>query len=190
MRFRWFLILICWIVLATVQAQEDLQQHVSELRQEGMSESAKRSLTTVASIWAGAVLLTVEKLPSAEYESRFTTGFCPRPGADPEEVKALRQKLDERVQAELRRLKPFADRDGSGFISTEEASQFRELVLFGLRAAKLEPGDRQSPQAIASALGKDPGWVIEKARDYADLGQRVLASSSGLPESALPALSF
>lgn len=186
MRFQWwqFLALLSLLDPGVAHAQQDLV----EIREQGMSEAAARSLTTVASIWGGATLLSVQKLPTGEYESRFTTGFCPRPGADPEEVAALRQKIDERVQAELRRIKPLADRDGSGFVSTEEAAQFREVVLFGLRAAKLETGDRQSPQTIARALGKEPGWVTEKTREYGDLRLRILAAGSSLSDGALPEL--
>lgn len=178
-----------WIVGAA-QAQSDLEQFVAEIREQGMTEAARQNLATVASIWAGATLFAVEKLPSGEYETRYTTGFFPRPGADAQEVTALRQKLEERVQAELRRLKSLADRDASGFVSTAEGAQFREVILFGLRVSKLEPGDRQNAEIVARALPKELRWVKDTAREYGDLRQRLSGESPGLPEGALPTLAF
>ncbi len=101
-----------------------------------MDETAYFALREVASVQLGYVIISYElDEKSGHIKKHFTNAVCPSPQSDPDQVLAD-QKIQSRVlHKQILSLRPQADQDGSGFVSGDEGSQYKDLYESGHLAA-------------------------------------------------------
>jgi hypothetical protein len=173
---------------ASQQAAEpaDMQTYIAEIRQNGMSEIAKSSLLTIASIRNGYTELFFQPAPDGSYGMGYTNLLCKNPNADP--ALALREKetADMKNGVEMVRLKPLADADKSGFVTSAEAMQFRQLAEFGYKVAHVAAQEHNDMQETCKAMGMFEDALRQKLSDYRALQARISELGlAPLPEIAL-----
>ena len=169
MRFRVTVPLVLFFSLALAGAGEpsDLKQYIAEIRTSMMSESARSSVGTMAGIHLGHTTLEYQEDPaSGRYWPSYMSNFCPKPGADPSEVKDIRAELKMAVDQEIKVLRPMADLDDSGFVTSEEGSKLRQLVEFGYLAAAVIENETPTVAAIAKASGLSEAQVRDRLNQY------------------------
>ena len=170
----------------------DLTAYIETIRASGMSEMAQSQVGTVAGIVAGTTILFFQPDPeSGRYWPGLMSTNCPNPNADaPELTRWKSLKKDESAEV-LQQLKPFADADGSGFVTTQEGGDFRNLLEFGYLAAQVIRDEAASVQAIARASGKDVTATEASLREYVALSKRITqVGVAGLPEVVIPGTEF
>lgn len=147
---------------------EDLAEYVAAIRACGISESAQGDIRMIASIRAGTTILKfVKDEASGIYFQQYTSSECPKKNATPEEIAEFRRAREEQVNPELELLKPIADVDNSGFVSTEEGIQFRRMYEFGMKANEVLSIEAGELAASARALGFTVEELEEKVSEYA-----------------------
>ena len=151
----------------------ELADYMEKIRATGMSEGAETSVRAVASIRVGQTLLMFNKeAETGQYDREYRSGACPLPGATREQLEAWRKRLLEGTQKELERLKPLADFDRSGFITTEEGARFRSLYEFGVEAAYICQHEPCTPASVSHALGIVMPAFSDHLGSYQDLRRR------------------
>jgi hypothetical protein len=121
------------------------------------------------------MIMTYPKDPeSGRYGNSYASAACPKPNPTPEEAARFREQFDVPLEKELVSLKAYADLDSSGFVSTDEASHFRMLYEFGLKAAFVMGEVGHSPDAVAKAMGLTRDQVLKSAASYNELRSRLL----------------
>ncbi|HVF58329.1 MAG TPA: hypothetical protein VNJ70_00725 [Thermoanaerobaculia bacterium] len=152
---------------------DDLESYLQKIRADGMTESAYRSLMMVASLRTGWSTMTLEKDPENGFYMRsYGSSTCDVPGADPALIAAKKKELSEATEHELRRLRPLADFDGSGFVTTEEGSRFRQLYELALTAEHVCAEEECTVQALASATARPAATVEESLAGFRTLARR------------------
>src|SRR5262245_386576 len=112
-----------------VRSPADLQQYLAEIQRNGMSEGAWNALWQVGSIMTSRITLACLKdSATGVYFDSYQSTTCPNPKLSKEENEATQRKADLVLEAEVKKLKPFADSDASGFVSTAEGEEFRRLI--------------------------------------------------------------
>jgi hypothetical protein len=153
-----------------------------------MSESAGNALRMVASIQTGAIIISFSKdEASGIYFTGYGSTMCPTPNADPEEFRKFQAAQEEKVQQEMKRLKPFADFDGSGFVSTAEGEEFRGLLEFGYKVSFVVKEIGSDLDSIAQALGTTTQFIKEEVVKYDQLVGR-MKTYPGKPFPKIPPL--
>ena len=183
---------LCTTIIAPATAGDgaDLTAYIESIRAAGMSETAQSQLRSVASIvCAASILKYIEDKDSGQYWPSYTSATCPNPNADaPELTKWKQVKKDESAET-AQKLKPFADADGSGFVTTQEGSDFRYLIEFGFLADQVTHEQQAGLDAIARASGTDLAAAEKRVRDYAAISKRIAdAGIGGLPQLNVPGL--
>ncbi len=154
----------------------DLLEYIARIRESGMSESARGALGMIAGVRAGSTILKYERADgSPRYWATFTSTGCPLPGADPGKVAEWQASLRAKEEAEFERLKPLADKDGSGFVSTEEGNEFRELMEFGVLAEQVREAEGPGLEKVAMASGLEMKEAEAKLERYRSLLGRLPA---------------
>jgi hypothetical protein len=152
-------------VITRAEEPRDFLDYVAKARESGMTESAQSSLMSIASIRTGGTLLKFTKSSAAgQYGRSYSSVGCPVPGADPEKVAKFQADLKAKETTDLLALRKYADADGSGFVSTREASSFRDLMEFGLFADFIlhdEGGDLDALARASFMKAKDVRGRIE-----------------------------
>lgn len=162
----------------------DLKAYIEEIKAAGMTEQAAGAIRMVAAIETGSTVLQIETDEKGKVSShQYTAALCPRPGMSEEARAELRKQMDAmnaKVKSEMERLKPLADTDGSGFVSTEEGGRFRNLYEFGKGVL------------VVTADGlRDGGQVAERLQMPVDKLRTDLAAYAEIKGFApLPALTF
>ena len=157
----------------------DLNAYIAEIRRHMMAEHAKSELETIAGIRIGQTDLRYQKGSSGDrYFPSYRATTCPKPGADPEAVAKWRAALNKRADEEIERLRPFADSDGSGFVSTTEGMAFRQLMEFGYLVKTLVQADDGSDDTISAATGLTVEEVRQELKQFYELAGRM--EESGL----------
>jgi hypothetical protein len=152
---------------------DDLESYIATIRAERMTESARGMLMTVTAIRTKWTLLTLEKDEATGFYMRsYDTSTCGLPGADPKKLEAQKQELMAATEREARRLQPLADLDGSGFVTTEEGSRFRQLYELALIAAHVCEQEECAVATLAKATGRPPATVEESLAGFRTLAQR------------------
>jgi hypothetical protein len=166
----------------------DLTAYIESIRASGMSEAAQMQVGSIASVVAGATILTYQVDPeSGRYWPGYMSTTCPNPNADPPELTRWKSLKTDESAVVLEQLKPFADADGSGFVTSQEGSDFRWLLEFGYLAAQTIRDEEATVQAIARASGKDVAATEASLREFAALSERITAAGvAGLPEVVVP----
>jgi hypothetical protein len=164
---------------APAQEPADLLEYVVEIRKAGMTGAARGDLEMVAAIRTGETLLRfVEGEKPGEYGRSYMGTSCALPGADQGRVAQLQAALRKKTEEDLEALKAYADADGSGFVSTEEAAGFRDLIEFGYLGAFVIREKGPSLERIAKAACLTPEEAGEKLDRYNALAERLNAGTS------------
>ncbi len=173
---------------ATAGDGPDLTAYIESIRASGMSENASMQIGSVASILAGGTVLSYQKDPeSGRYWGSYMSTTCPNPNADPPELTRWKQLKTDDTSKVRQQLRPFADADGSGFVTTSEGSDFRYLLEFGYLAAQAIRDDGATIEAVSRADGKDIAATEARLRKYLALSKQLSdAGVKGLPEVAIP----
>lgn len=166
----------------------DLAAYIESIRASGMSEWGQMEIRSVASIVAGATILTFQADPeSGRYWPSYMSATCPNPNADPPELTHWKTLKTDESAVVLEQLKPFADADGSGFVTTQEGNAFRYLIEFGYLAAQVIRDEAATVEAVSRASGKDAAATEASLREYVALSKRITqAGVEGLPEIVIP----
>jgi hypothetical protein len=169
-----FLVLLPYGLAAQTAAEPpDMQKYIAEIRQYGMSEMGKSALTMVASIRNGYTELTFPESPDGSYGMAYSNLFCKNPNADPDLARNEREVAEMKNGLEMIRLKPLADADKSGFVTTEEGMQFRQLVEFVYRIAYVSGLENNDMQKTCKAMGMFEDAVRQKLADYEKLQEQL-----------------
>ncbi len=164
--------LSCGQFSACSEDPHDLQAYLTEVRELGMTESAQSDLTAVAAIRTGGMLLTFSKDDvRGPYLTSYMSTACPVPGADPERIKELQAALQRRVERDMVILRQLADHDASGFVSTSEAREFRELVEFGYLAAHIVKSEAAATSILARSARMAEDKVAARVAEYDTLAR-------------------
>ncbi|HWN43404.1 MAG TPA: hypothetical protein VNW71_14345 [Thermoanaerobaculia bacterium] len=154
--FLAFSLLAAGSVFAGEDMPADLRAYLEEIKAEGMTEAAASALRMVAAIEAGSTILEIQTDEAGKVSSRgYTSGLCARPGMSEEARAQLRKEMEEmeaKVERELERLRPLADRDGSGFVSSEEGGRFRHLYELGKSVLVVTADGLRDGEQVAERL--------------------------------------
>jgi hypothetical protein len=168
----------------------DLTAYIESIRASGMSEMGKSMISSVAYIASGATILSYRKDPeSGQYWGSYMSATCPNPTADPPELTRWKQTKTDESASLVEKLKPFADADGSGFVTTKEGSDFRFLLEFGYLADQAIRDEGSQIETVARAAGLDVAATEARVREYTAIAKRISdAGVTGLPEISIPGL--
>jgi hypothetical protein len=160
-------------VFAGEDMPADLRAYLEEIKAAGLTEQAASSLRMVAAIEAGETILEIETDETGKISGRsFTATLCPRPGMSEEAQAQLRkqmQEMDAKVESEMARLRPLADRDGSGFVSSKEGSQLRHLYEFGKSVLVVTANGLRDGEQVAEKLQMPLEMLRRDLAGYAEI---------------------
>lgn len=155
----------------------DLVSYIEKIRAQGITDSGKSQIMMVVVIRLGQSTLTFdEDAQTGRYAPTFQSATCPVPGADPAETAQWQAELAAARDAEFVALRPLADSDGSGFVSSEEASTFRSVFELGLLAQGVVEKHGYSRAAICRASGLDEATMDSRLSRLDELGKLVAAA--------------
>src|SRR6185369_3585858 len=97
-------------------------------------------------------------------QTNYGSSVCPIRGAT--RLEALRAAGRADVEAEVLRLHPVADFDGSGFVSDEEGERFGVLVHFGQQLNFLVTSERRSSDQLARLMRLSLAEFRSRLHDY------------------------
>lgn len=162
---------------AVAEEPADMAACVAAIREQGMSEMAATHIGGIAFIRLGQGSLTFVTMDdSGRYYPSFHSNSCPMPGADPDTLAARQQRAKAACDAERTRLQPLADTDGSGFVSTIEAIQFRVAFEFASLMDQLQLAGDYSMERVLIATGLDAALLESRMRAYAEVRRKAEAA--------------
>ena len=169
---------------ATSAMPADLAAYVEEIRAAGMTGEAKSSLLTVSTAISGENTITFPKdAASGQYGNHYrSNGVYHKPSAD--ELARMRQVAADRERLITPRLRALADRDGSGFVSTREGSEFRRMFEFGLKAAFILSVENPGLERLCTLLNVTPSEASVLAAEY----ERVRSDLADVATVPIPSL--
>lgn len=151
----------------------DFRAFVETARAREMSDLAYLHLVPIAGALAKTTTFHTVKGEGGWYGVSSDSGFCPLPGADPEQVRKLRADIEAKRQVQLPRVKAWADQDGSGFVTSEEALHLRNLFELGLKVPFVAAQEKtRDPGKIAAALRMPPPDFLQVWQEYRALQGR------------------
>jgi Tfp pilus assembly protein PilP len=163
----------------------DLASYLNQIRATRMSEGAASALRMVASLRSGQTLLEYQKDgDSGRYWPSYASTSCPNPKVDLAEAKRRAETLERQIEQGIEALRPIADLDHSGFVSTQEGDDFRRVVEFGYLAAKVQADGGAGIAAVANAAGVDVATTQETLRRY----REIVRAQAGDVASRLPTI--
>jgi hypothetical protein len=161
------------------RTKSDYDIYLETIRNMRMSEVAHSDLEMAANVVSGRIQLVFRKNERSQvYGTGFENLTCPSPtltAAQRESLDATDRKI---IEHDIESLRARADTDGSGFVSTEEAETFREMVEFGLRAAHVAQQESTFAKT-ARGLGMSVPELSATARSYEAYRARFLLSPPG-----------
>lgn len=151
------IIAICFLPMSvfpqTESQPKDYIECINQIKAWKMSELARMSIVTIAGIRLGGSILSFRKDENTgAYLNSYTGTKCYSPDLDPEVVKREREQYQYQVDREVTILMPLADFDDTGFVSTSEGTEFRNLVEFGYKAAYVISAEEGSIEHICQGL--------------------------------------
>jgi hypothetical protein len=183
----WLFVIL--LVMPNVLAAEDrkdaneLNAYLEQIRDWGMTEVARMHLRMIASTIAGGTLLSFYKDgESGAYYTRYTSAFCPSPEMSDIERQRVQKEQEAKVLPLINKLQPIADMDDSGFVTTEEGAEFREIVEFGYRAAHVLNEEGHDMEQISAGLSMNEEQVRERAKKYQKFLAKAGVVGIGLPD--------
>jgi multidrug resistance efflux pump len=136
-----------------------------------MSERAASDLRSLAAIRAQTLRLSLSWDAATKTLSKeYVNLYCPAPGADAAARAQLAKAADEKVETALPELRRRADLDHSGFVSSEEAGRFRQLVEFHWADAYLRETIGLSAQQVRATMGLSEADYRRLGEEYSALG--------------------
>jgi hypothetical protein len=163
--------------VAQVGEQSDLDRYIEEIKASGMSEQGRTHIYTVASICTGNLILKYHHdEASGQYWPSYSGTTCPKPDADTPEIARWKKLMISETDQLVVRLRPFADSDKSGFVTTEEASDFRFLIEFGILAGQVFQEESADLDTLSRASGIVVGEVADRLEAYRTLARRITDS--------------
>ena len=127
----------------------DLAEYIAKVRSAGLSENAESSVGMVARFVCGQSGFKLHKDESSGiYWVGMHSFTCPRPGLTEEELAAFNERNEIERAAIVDLLRPIADADQSGFVSSDEGWILRTVYEFGMKAGY-----------VVSVEGSDPAFV-------------------------------
>jgi hypothetical protein len=185
---RHSLFLIVMLIPAVLVAQDprdsdDFTAYVEQIRKWGMTEDARGSIRMIASVEAGTTLLSYQKDDSSgAYWTRYTSTSCPKPDMSETERQELRDELEARIAPLMEKLRPVADMDNSGFVTTEEGAQFRAIVEFGYKASHVLTEEDRDLKKTCAGLSMNEDRFREQVKQYKELLVKAWAAGLELPD--------
>jgi hypothetical protein len=161
---------------APISAGPEARAYLEAIRQDGMSELARLHLSQVSSVLERVILLDFLKVDDV-YLTDWVDRFCGVPGA-------AQNPLVVAAQKGIAVLRPLADLDRSGFVSTEEASRFKQLFELGRAVPFVLAREKTTDAATVARFLRLS--VPELAADYAEYPS--LTARSGKLFPPLPTL--
>ena len=176
-------------VAGAQQKGSDLEAYIEGIRTSRISETGRSQVLSVACVCAGATILEYHKdADSGRYWPSYTSATCPKPDADPPQVVMWKKLRSSDADMLTDKLKPFADADGSGFVTTKEADDFRWLVEFGYLVQQVNRDEGTKASLIARASGLSTADVAQRVKSYDALAHRVHdAGVTELPQVSMTA---
>jgi len=171
-------------VVSCAKKTSDLDTYIEEIRASGVSEMGRNQILFVASVCAGSVVLEYRAdAASGRYLPSYTSTTCPNPGVDTVDLEQWKQARRAEAEKLVNSLKRFADADGSGFVTTDEAFAFRRSVEFGYLAAQVIRDEEAKLESIARASGIDLEEAARRVEEYRVLARRITEAGVGeLPD--------
>ena len=179
-------LILCVVpAMAEEEKQSDLESYIEGIRASGISEMGRNQVYSVAAICCGSTVLTYRSdEASGRFWPSYTSATCPKPEADPPEIERWKELKVSETDLLVPRLKPFADTDGSGFVTTEEASDFRYLIEYGYLAQQVAQDQGANAKFLAKASGQDPKDAMDRLATYKELARKII--DSGVAELPYP----
>jgi len=148
-----------------------------------MTENARASIGLMASIEAGTMLLSFQKDDSSgAFWPRYMSASCPKPEMSETERQELRDELEAKIAPCMEKMRPIADTNNSGFVTTEEGAEFREIVEFGYKASHVVNEEGHDMERICAGLSMKEERVRERAKQYKTLLAKARAAGLDLPD--------
>ena len=166
----WYSTLVSLLVLVLgsgAAAQPQREGLAEEANRYRMSEVALSRLTQIAELQTGVTVLSYQKDDAtAKYHPSYSSSVCPMPGATRLQALFAAGKRD--IEPELLRLRDVADCDNTGFVSSDEAKLFAEMVEFGVRLDYFATNVGDSADRLARVMGMRTEELRSRVRKYAD----------------------
>ena len=151
----------------------DLRAYLDSIRKSGMSEDAKRDISSVASFTTGAIVTRFQKDESTgQYWPTYQSTVCPIPSPGQSALAKWKDDVREKTDSETQQLKALADSDSSSFVSTEEGAQFRSLVEFAIALSQVSDHERNDVVSICKGLRMTKEQLNERKSEYRNLTRR------------------
>ncbi len=160
----------------------DFRRYVDTIRAKGMTEEAEASLRLLAGLRTGQTqLVMVRDARTGNYAVSYEAAACPRAASD-EEARRNAEGRARALEHEIATLRPYADGDRSGFVSSEEAQRFRVLVESGYKAGQVIESEGPSAAALSRALVMTGDELRRWQAAYRELSGRLArAGAAPLP---------
>ncbi len=160
----------CLLILALgcrKGANSDLEDYLAAIRAAGMSEGAHASLRAVAAVSSKRTLLTFEKnQETGRYDRTYQSTTCPLPNATPKQFADWQRGLLEAADKDVKQLKPLADFDNSGFVTTDEGNRFRRIYEAGVEAAYICEHQPCTLVSLTKGFGMSEPHLLSLLRPY------------------------
>lgn len=139
---------------------------------------------SIAAIRVGAQILEFRRdTISGFYNQAYISAVCPTPNAGKEGFKKWEEEMKAKEEKEFKALRPLADADSSGFVSTSEGHEFQTLALFGYEAAFALETEQHHLQRACEWMHMSLAEFEEALSKYRLLQSRVKrAGLAALPE--------
>ena len=162
----------------------DLEAYIEEIRASGISEMGRSHVRSVSGICSGSSILEYRvDETSGRYWPSYTSATCPKPNADTVEIKEWKMLRLSEADMLANEFTRFADADGSGFVTTKEAADFRWLVEYGYLVAQVIRDEGPNVDFVVRASGKDVEEAVSRMEEYKALARRITeAGVTGLPD--------
>jgi len=175
-KFVALLVILPAIVICRQNPNSELDRYIQDLRKDRMTEEAKITMSTISSIRTDHTTLTfIKDSTSGTYGTSYGSTFCPIPGTDSSEIRKISNQIEADINGDIEKIRPLADSDSSGFITTSEAEHFRRLIEFGWLADYVsKKGEPESIVARSKGISGDRlARLIKEYKNIADRARKM-----------------
>lgn len=165
------------------QQSNELEAYIAQIREWRMTEFARMSLRSVASVLNGNTILTfIRYEEGGAYGKRYESASCPDPNMGADERQKMQAEYELKIDPIVKMLHPLADKDHSGFVSAEEGAQLRDLVEFAYQAQFLASQEDANSEQFFSGMGMDEERFKQRVAEYNEVFLKARSSGLELPE--------
>jgi hypothetical protein len=167
--------LLASLLSCRTQGDSELEAYLNTIRQSRMTVEAQGSLRTIAGVRAKLRAIQFAKDESGDYYSTSWISLsCQRPDMDSAAIARHDAYVDSLIQTQMAVLRPLVDKDGSGFVTTEEAAEFSDLVVDQLLAMYISEVEHGSEEQFIRAKRLTPVRLSSLKSRYAVLHQKAV----------------